>query len=126
MARSFSPQAVSTLSTFAAQLGLDLRLAADGSASFAFERSGLVTFTPAVDERVVMSLAALPGRAGQAADEALLASAGPDLELDRFVHAGLDREGRHYQAVSFEPDDFDAQAINRCLDRLIDLRRRLE
>jgi hypothetical protein len=120
----FEPATSMTLGRFAERLGVPFRPAADGSVSFRFERSGTLTATPSDDGRsVVLSLAHRPDRPAEQAEWTLLNSAGHDTMLNRFVHAGLDRDGGYHWAVIIANDELSEQLVERCLERLIDIRR---
>lgn len=121
---AFSPNATVTLSGFVARIGLPWRPGPSGSASYQFERSGLVTFTPSEDgQRVILSLAAPSLRPNETTERQLLENAGQDANLNRFVHTGLSRNGDYHWAVIFDNDELSEPLIDRCLQRLIELRR---
>lgn len=107
-----------TIAAFAAQLGLPLPVSPDGSYSFAFRQSGLVTFTAAEgSERVVMSLARRV-QLGDAGEERLLQLAGPDPATGQLLHTGVTRDGSAVFAVSLD-EGFDLPAVEAGLQRLL-------
>jgi len=115
---SLSAASRDTIAAFAGQLGLPLPASPDGSYSFAFQQSGLVTFTAADgSDRVVMSLAR-PIGTSEASEERLLQLAGPDRTTGRFLHAGLARDGSALLAVSLDRN-FGLPAVEEALQQLL-------
>ncbi|MBC8129910.1 MAG: hypothetical protein H7Y08_06270 [Rhizobiaceae bacterium] len=117
---AFSDRASQTIGLFAGSLGLSATPAADGSFSFAFERSGLLTLTASEDgERCLASLAKRPVRLDERVERRVIELAGPDPSTRRFLSAGLDRGGSVVVAVSIDDDELDLPILEACLQQLI-------
>lgn len=116
----FSDSARRTIEAFARQLKIEARPASDGSYSFAFDRSGDLTFTPArAGERTVVSLARRPLAMNETVERQALQLAGPDPTTGRFLHAGTTRDGSVVFAVSIGDNEFDLPILDTCLQRLL-------
>ncbi len=117
---AFPERARLAIESFAENVGLDAAPAGDGSYSFAFERSGVLTFTPASDgERTLLSLSAPGYRPGPQADAALIGLAGPEMSAGRFLSVGLTRDGGVLLAVALDNADIGLPAIEECLRQLM-------
>jgi hypothetical protein len=117
---AFPERARLAIESFAGNVGLVAVPATDGSYSFAFERSGVLTFTPASDgERTLLSLFAPDHRPGPQADATLIGLAGPEISTGRFLSVGLSRDGGIVLAVSLDNADIDLPAIEECLQQLL-------
>lgn len=120
---AFPERARLAIESFAANVGLDAAPAGDGSYSFVFERSGVLTFTPASEgERTLLSLSVSGYRSGPRADAALLDLAGPEVSTGRFLSVGLTRDGDVVLAVALDNADIGLPAIEECLQQLISAR----
>lgn len=116
---TFSTQALQSLESFAASIGLPLTPAADGSYSFVFERSGTLTLTSAEDgQRTLLSLAARPHRLDEEIEQRLLALAGPDITSERFLSTGLTRNGEAMFVVSIDDGDISLPTLETCMQQL--------
>jgi type III secretion system chaperone SycN len=115
----FSRSALQVVEAFAAGLGLPPRPARDGSFTFAFERLGQLTLTPAQDaSRVLVSLARRPARLDAALMQRALARAGFDPTSGRVVHAGLAADDSLVYAASLDEAELDLPTIDGCLQQL--------
>lgn len=122
----FSNQALQALEGFAANLGLPARAAPDGSYSFVFEDTGLLTFTSSRDgTRTVLSLFDVPDRIDDQFALQLLELAGPDRSTGRFLSVGLPREGGIMLAVSVEDSEMGLPTLDTCLQQLMAAREAL-
>lgn len=115
----FAPGPRLVVEAFAGSLGLPAVPARDGSYSFAFARSGLLTLTAAPDGRTLVSLARQPARPGRDTEARALAAARPDPTTGRFLHAGLAADGSLVFVLALEPAEFDLPALDACLQQLV-------
>lgn len=116
----FSPQAVQAVESFAANLGLPARPAADGSYSFRFERSGTLTLTSAEDGvRTLVSLATHPLRMNEDLEARILLLAGPDRTTGRMMSAGVTKDGGAMFAVSVDDGEMSLPTLETCLQQLM-------
>jgi type III secretion system chaperone SycN len=116
----FSPQARTTVEGFSESLGLPALAARDGSYSFEFQRSGILTITPAKDGRTIVSLERRPERLDADVLKRFLIAADIDPTTNRALHAGLSNDGNLIYAVDFNGDDFTVPALHACLSSLIE------
>lgn len=116
---AFAPGPRLVVEAFAAGLGLPANAARDGSYSFAFAQSGVLTLTAAADGRTYISLARQPARPGRETEGRVLAAARRDPTTNRFLHAALAPDGSVVFAVALEPTEFDLPALDSCLQQLI-------
>ncbi len=109
----FSSRASGVIGDFAASLGLALsQPARDGSYSFAFQQSGLLTFTPSTDgRRVLMSLARRPTRMDEAMEQRAVAAAGYDATAGRMLHTGLAPDGSLLAILDLDDQELDLPTI---------------
>jgi hypothetical protein len=115
----FSPQALTTVEGFCESLELPAFPARDGSYSFVFQRSGMLTITPARDGRAIVSLARRPERADGPMLKRFFLAAGIDPTTNLALHAGLSKDGSLIYSVDFAVDDFTVPALHACLRNLI-------
>lgn len=120
---SFSPRATQAIRDFVANLRMeDVSPAPDGSYSFAFERAGLLCFSPSADgRRAIMSLKSHsndPATADRMRQFLSLAQHDPMTQMP--ITAGM-VGGAFVLAANIPDRDFDLQKIELCLDRLIAL-----
>src|SRR5262245_40109617 len=118
--QQFSPQARTTIEGFSESLGLPALTARDGSYSFQFQRSGVLTITPARDGRTIVSLERRPERLDGDALKRFFLAADIDPTSNRALHAGLSNDGSLIYAVDFDRDDFTVPALHACLSSLIE------
>lgn len=116
---NFSTPARQVIEGFAAQLGISTMPASDGSHSFLFESSGLLTFTAGSRNQVIMSLARRPRMMNDAVKARALSMAGPDASGSMFLHAGLAANDQIVFALVLEAEDFTLPAIESGLQRLL-------
>ena len=117
---TFSPQAVQAIESFAGNLGVPARAAADGSYSFRFERSGTLTLTSASDGvRTLVSLATAPLRLNPDVEYRVLSLAGPDATTGRLLSAGVTNEGAAMFAVSIDDGEMSLPMLETCLQQLM-------
>jgi hypothetical protein len=117
---AFSSQALQAIHGFAANLGLPAQPALDGSYSFVFERSGMLTLTSSTDgERVLLSLFMQPSRLDEDVERRLLDLAGPDITTNRFLSVGLTRDGGALFAVGIDDAEMGLPVLDTCLQQLM-------
>ncbi|MDO1583193.1 hypothetical protein [Rhizobium oryzicola] len=116
---TFSPPVRQVIEGFAAQLGMTTKPAPDGSHSFRFEISGLLTFTAGSRNRVVISLARKPAIMSDAVKTSALMMAGLDPGGHHFLHVGLAANDQLVFAVMMNAEDFTLPAIESALQRLL-------
>jgi type III secretion system chaperone SycN len=120
------PPGLRAVESFAAQLGLPARPAADGSFGFVFARTGTLTVTPAQGgRRIVVSLARKAARVEPALLLRLLGAGGHDPATGRLIHAGLAPDDEIHLALSFAEADFDLPALDAGFQQLAALHDRL-
>lgn len=107
------------IEAFAASLGLPATPARDGSYSFIFANSGVMSLTPAPDGRTLVSLAQQPARPGRETEARVLAAARRDPATNHFLHTALAADGSLVFAFALEPAEFDLQSLDACLQQLI-------
>lgn len=104
---------------FAAQMGLPVRPARDGSLSFAFAQAGTLTLTAGEGgEDLHVSLLRRPDRVDAGLMGSALAAAGLDGASGRLVQAGLTGEDALVFSVRLAPGDVSLQSIEACLELL--------
>lgn len=104
---------------FAAQMGLPLRPARDGSVSFVFAQAGTLTLTAGQDgQELHVSLLRRPARCGPDLLRAALSGAGLDAATGRLVQVGLAADEALIVSVRLAADDVSLQAIEACLELL--------
>ena len=116
---NFSTPATQVIEGFAAQLGISTAPSPDGSHSFLFESSGLLTFTAGNRNQVIISLARRPGIMTDAVAARALSLAGPDAGGRMFLHAGRAANEQIVFAVVVEQADFTLPTIESGLQRLL-------
>lgn len=117
---AFSVHALRSIEAFAASMELTAQPARDGSFTFVFERSGSLSLTSSDDgAETLVSLARQPTRSDPAIERRALAVAGLDPTTNRFLHAGLARDGSIVFAQAIADTAFDLPALEACLQRLI-------
>ena len=115
----FAAGAQMVIEAFAASLGLPSKPARDGSYSFAFRQSGVLTLTPGSDGRALISLARKPARPDRAAELKALAAARRDPTTNRFLHAGLATDGSLVFTIGLEAGAFDVPTLDSCFHQLV-------
>lgn len=112
-------ESLSTAGDFAAQMGLPLRPARDGSVSFVFAQSGTLTLTAGPDgEDLHVSLTRRPAQIDADLMRSALAGAGLDPSSGRLVQAGLSADEALILSVRLAPGEVSLQAVEGCLDLL--------
>ena len=114
-----TPAARDTIGRFAAAMDLAPAMAEDGSFSFAFERSGVLTFTGLpIDDRVAISLARPSQGHASARRAAFLALAGHDAAAGRCLHAGLTLDGDLVASMVLDAGDFTLDQVEEAFAAL--------
>lgn len=103
---------------FAAQMGLPVRPARDGSLSFVFVQAGTLTLTAGEVEDLHVSLLRRPARVDAGLMRSALAAAGLDAASTRLVQAGLTGDDALIFSVRLAPGDVSLQSIEACLELL--------
>lgn len=104
---------------FAAQMGLPVRPARDGSLSFVFAQAGTLTLTPdAAGEDLHVSLLRRPPRIDAGLMRRALAAAGFDAASGRLVQAGVTADDALIFSIRMAPADVSLQSIEACLELL--------
>ncbi|MGI6244209.1 MAG: hypothetical protein ACOYJQ_00375 [Pseudochelatococcus sp.] len=126
MTTQLSGNALHAINDFAARAGISATPAQDGTFVFRFERSGDLTFMPALDgKRLIVSLLRTPAYEDPARELKALRAAGADLATGLFLHAALTTHGAIVFSFALEENEIDPPRIERCVDRLIDVHNRL-
>jgi type III secretion system chaperone SycN len=115
----FTAGARMVVEAFAASLGLPSSPARDGSYSFAFRQSGVLTMTPGSDGRTLVSLARKPARPDRALELKALAAARRDPTTNRFLHAGLATDGSLVFTIGLETGELDMPTLDTCFHQLV-------
>jgi type III secretion system chaperone SycN len=119
---TFSTMAKRVIESFAANMGVTARAAADHSYGFEFARSGRLSIVPSEDgERVIVCLARVPHRADTSMQRRLLNLAGFDSAGNAMVHAGMAPDGTFVLALSLEEERFDMQLLDEAFSKLSEL-----
>ena len=104
---------------FAAQMGLPLRPARDGSVSFVFAQAGILTLTAGEDGRELhVSLLRRPSRCDADLLRAAMSGAGLDAATGRLIQVGLAADEALIFSVRLAPGDVSVQAVEGCLELL--------
>jgi type III secretion system chaperone SycN len=117
--QQFSPQARNTIEGFSESLGLPAQAARDGSFSFQFQRSGILTITPAKDGRAIVSLERRPERLDADVLKRFLLAAEIDPTTSRALHAGLSQDGSLIYALDCNGEELTVPDLHACLSSLI-------
>lgn len=121
MAVSFSNASLHAIETFAARTGVAAVAAQDGSYSFAFERSGILSFIPSEDgRRLILCMIRKPPYPDPARELRALALAGDDRQTGLTLLAGATAEGALALSFVLHDDEIDVPTVLACIDRLID------
>lgn len=116
---SFGRASLGVVEGFAAQLGLPLRPARDGSVSFAFATTGTLSLTPSADGSRILVGLARPLRAPDSGRlERALACAGLQPATGRVVRAGLSGDDSLHLVLELPEAAFDLPALDVCLQEL--------
>jgi type III secretion system chaperone SycN len=116
---SFPATARQVIESFAANMGVTARAAADHSYGFEFARSGRLSIVPSEDgERVIICLARGPHRADTSMQRRLFDLAGFDPASGAMVHAGMAPDGTFVLALNLEEERFDMQLLDEALSTL--------
>jgi type III secretion system chaperone SycN len=119
MVASFSTTARRVIESFAANMGVTARAAADQSYGFEFARSGRLSIVPSEDgARVIICLARVPHRADASTQRRLFDQAGFDPASSAMVHAGVAPDGTFVLALNLEEERFDMQLLDEALSML--------
>lgn len=116
---SFGRASLSVVESFAAQLGLPLRPARDGSVSFVFATAGTLSLTPSRDgARILVGLARPAGNADGERMRRALALTGLQSATGRVVRAGLSGDGDLHLVTDLPERALDLPALEGCLQEL--------
>lgn len=108
--------------SFAGQLGLPLRPAADGSFTFVFAETGRLSVTASRDgRRVFVSLARRPVRMEVGVLSNALTFTGPEPATNRLVQAGLSADDELHLSIGLDEDGLDLPLLDASFQRLIAL-----
>jgi hypothetical protein len=119
----FSPRVLPSIETFVAEFGIRPVPAEDGSYSFAFERTGMLSLVASEDgERVLMSLGWSPAYTEARQERRLLEAAGYDAVNQAMLHAGKSGDGMLLLTYDFTEDQVSPQVLDSTFRRLIELR----
>lgn len=124
MATGFSRITLQSIEDFAAAMQINqIVMADDGSVTFNFERAGVMSFFPAQDgRRTLISLKRRPDHPLHTEDlEQFLQLARWDPYLKSPINAGMTADGGLILIASLDNNNFDLQAVENWLDRLITL-----
>jgi type III secretion system chaperone SycN len=118
----FSTMARQVIESFAANMGVTARAAADHSYGFEFARSGRLSVVPSEDgDRIIVCLARAPHRADASMQRRLLRLAGFARASNVMVHAGMAPDGTFVLALNLEEDRFDMQSLDQAFSMLGEL-----
>jgi type III secretion system chaperone SycN len=119
---AFSTMARQVIESFAANMGVTARAAADHSYGFEFARSGRLSVVPSEDgDRIIVCLARVPHRADASMQRRLFQLAGLDRASSVLVHAGMAPDGAFVLALNLEEERFDMQSLDQALSTLSEL-----
>lgn len=117
---AFSRQAISTIDEFAASMSIVARPAVDGSYSFAFQRSGTLTFTSTpTGETVLLSLHVSVPFINDETELRLMQLAGPERSTNRVLSVGTTRNGGAMLVVKIGDQEMNLPQIETCLQQLL-------
>lgn len=120
MAVSFSNASLHAIRSFAERAGIVAIPARDGTFSFAFERSGMLSFVPSEDgEQLLIFMMRTPSYPDPEREIKMLQLAGDDRFTGRPLHAGLTPEGAIVLSFVLDNSNVDVPTILTCVDRLI-------
>ncbi len=115
----FSPGERHTVEGFARQLGLDARMAADGTFSFVFQSTGTLTLTPSGDgTRTIVSLSSKVGRVDGDVLHRALRRTGQDDSRGRLLHAGLAPDESLFFMTCLGENEISLPMLEDCLQQL--------
>ena len=118
----FSNATLQVIKRFAGDIGIDAIPAADGSFSFEFSHSGLLSLNSSEDgKRVIVSLARQPYMPEAALELNFFLQAGYDPSTNRFRHAGLAEDGTLVGAISVDEHDFSISTLDESFQQLINM-----
>jgi type III secretion system chaperone SycN len=118
----FSTMARQVIESFAANMGVAARPAADHSYGFEFARSGRLSLAASEDgERIMVCLARVPHRGDASMQRRLFNLAGFDQLSSVMVHAGMALDGTFVLALNLEQERFDLQSLDQALSTLSEL-----
>lgn len=110
------------IESFAANMGVTAKAAADHSYGFEFARSGRLSVIPSEDgERIIVCLARVPHRADTSMQRRLFDLAGFNQANSVMVHAGMAPDGTFVLALNLEEERFDMQSLGQALSTLGEL-----
>lgn len=117
-----SQRSLRVVESFAGQLGLPARAAADGSFTFVFASTGTLSVTGSRDgHRVFVSLARKPARVEAGLLARALSLAGPEPATNRLVQAGLSADESLHLSVGLDDDALDLPALDEAFQGLVAL-----
>ena len=118
----FSNATLQVIQRFAREIGIDAVPAADGSFSFEFSHSGLLSLNSSEDgRRVIVSLARQPYMPEAALEMRFFQQAGFDPSVNRFKHAGLAEDGTLVGAISVDEHDLSISTLDESFQQLINM-----
>ena len=109
----------STVESFASNLGLDARPAADGSYNFVFERLGTLSIMPTDREAgALIALTRAPRSNSADYERKLLAAGGIDPDTNELIYSAITEDGSHVFAVDFDEARWSLPELDGTLGRL--------
>lgn len=120
MAAVFSNASLHAIESFAERTGITPVPARDGTFSFSFERSGILSFVPADNgDKLIVFMMRTPRYPDPDREQKALAIAGEDRYTGHTLHAGVTADGAIVLSFVLDSNAIDVPTVLACIDRLV-------